>query len=393
MKRSSSRPRVLFLVVLMLSAILSGAAGGLFATCGPFTDTPGDAFCGFILEVFYVGITTGTSATTYDPTATVNRTQMAAFLSRTVDSTLKRGSRRAAVGRFWTTQGGLAMGATLLGNQVSPFMPRFDGADVWTSGSGLVTRVRASDARLLETWTASQSGGVLIAMNRVLVTGVINPGKLYVIDPSLAAGAATVVASNVGKGPSGIAFDGGRVWTTSPFAPGDVSIITPTVAVPWTVTTFSVGVGSTAPAGIVFDGSSIWITDAGVGTLLKLDAAGGVLQTVTVGSGPAYLAFDGGSLWIPNQSSSSVTVVRASSGTVLGTLTGNGLNVPSTAAFDGERILVTNYSGDSVSLWKAADLSPLGTFPTGPTTGPSGACSDGVGFWIALNSASKLAHF
>ena len=123
------------------------------------------------------------------------------------------------------------------------------------------------------------------------------------------------MTSNAGKGPNGVAFDGGRVWTTSPFAPGDVSIITPAASIPWTVTTLSVGVGSTAPAGVVFDGSGIWVTDAGLNTLLKLDASGVVLQTVTVGSAPAFLTFDGANLWVPNQNSSSVTVVRASNRT------------------------------------------------------------------------------
>jgi hypothetical protein len=34
-----------------------------------------------VLEVFYLGITTGTSPTTYDPASNVSRLQMAAFLS------------------------------------------------------------------------------------------------------------------------------------------------------------------------------------------------------------------------------------------------------------------------------------------------------------------------
>src|SRR5215831_11671455 len=102
MKLSATARRVLALVSIVFTALLAGGAGALLGTCGPFTDTAGDAFCPFILEVFYLGITTGTTSTTYDPTATVNRTQMAAFLSRTVDGVLKRGSRRAALERFWT---------------------------------------------------------------------------------------------------------------------------------------------------------------------------------------------------------------------------------------------------------------------------------------------------
>src|SRR5262249_52926167 len=77
------------------AALLTGAARGVLGTCGPFTDVAADVFCPFVLEIFYLGITTGTTATTYDPASNVSRLQMAAFLSRTVDGVLKRGSRRA----------------------------------------------------------------------------------------------------------------------------------------------------------------------------------------------------------------------------------------------------------------------------------------------------------
>ncbi|HEV8117299.1 MAG TPA: hypothetical protein VGQ32_02175, partial [Thermoanaerobaculia bacterium] len=69
-----------------------------------------DSFCPFVLEVFFVGVTTGTTATTYDPTTAVSRLQMAAFLSRSVDGVLKRGSRRAAMKQFWTSQNAQVLG-------------------------------------------------------------------------------------------------------------------------------------------------------------------------------------------------------------------------------------------------------------------------------------------
>jgi hypothetical protein len=99
---------------------------------------------------------------------------------------------------------------------------------------------------------------------------------------------------------------------------------------------------------------------------------------------------------VPNFSSNTVSVVRATggfAGTVLATLSGNGLNAPSSAAFDGERILVTNQIEDSVSLWKASDFTPIGTFTTGASTFPAGACSDGLNFWITLVNTGKLARF
>ena len=108
---------------------------------------------------------------------------------------------------------------------------------------------------------------------------------------------------------------------------------------------------------------------------------------------PGYPAFDGANIWVPNSTAASVSVVRASNGTVLATLTGNGMSGPRTAAFDGQRILVTNFTGDSVSLWKAADLAAIGSFPTGTNTDPTGACSDGINLWVALSGSDNLTRF
>jgi hypothetical protein len=376
-------------VVSISTALLVGAASGLLGTCGPFTDAAADAFCPFVLEIFYLGITTGTTATTYDPTANVSRLQMAAFLSRTVDGVLKRGGRRAALDQFWTTQNATVLGVTTVAN--APQHLRSDGADIWVaSNSGnAVSRVRASDGKRLETWTGATSGyGVLVAMGRILVTGQTVPGNLYRIDPSQAAGAVTTVASNLGGSPEGIAFDGARVWTAN--LGGSISIVTPGAAIPWTVTTVTIGFSGLA--GALYDGANIWVTDESAGTLLKLDPAGAVLQTVTVGQDAESPVFDGTNIWVPNFGANSVSVVRASSGAVLQTLTG-GMTNPFTAAFDGQRILITNSGGDSVSLWKAADLTSLGSFATGLSGNPTGACSDGVHFWIGLNSTNKIVRF
>jgi hypothetical protein len=377
-------------VALCLAAALS--AGGLTAAlgaCGPFTDVTDGLFCPFVLEIFYLGITTGTTPTTYDPAGTVTRLQMAAFLSRTVDSVLKRGGPRAAIGKFWVPQDSSVLALTTVG--IGPTLMRSDGADVWaaTFSPGMISRVRAKDGRLLETWTGATSAyGILIAMGRVLATGYTNPGSLYLLDPTKPAGAVTL-ASTVGAHPTGIAFDGSRVWTAN-FAPGAVSIVTPSPSVPWPATTVSTGFQ--ALAGALYDGNSVWVTDYFANTLLKLDGAGAVLQTVTVGVAPSYPIFDGSNIWVPN-TGNTLTVVRAASGAVLATLTGNGLDSPTAAAFDGQRVLITNNTGDSVSLWKAADLTPIGFLSTGSSTQPVGACADGVNFWIGLNSGFAIARF
>jgi hypothetical protein len=388
--------RVPTIVACALGAALLGASSALLGLCGPFTDVAADSFCPFVLEIFTLGITTGTSPTTYDPASSVSRLQMAAFLSRSVDGVLKRGSRRAALDQFWTTQNDSVLGLTTVGS--TPVLLKSDGLDVWVANfiSASVSHVRGTDGKLLETWTgATNAWGVLAAMGRVFVSGETTPGNLYRIDPSQTAGAVTTVASSLGGNPRGIAFNGSRIWTANNGdgtpGTGSVSIVTPGASIPWTVT--NVSLGFSEPVGALYDGASIWVTDQNLNQLLKLSPAGAILQTVTVGSGPNFPAFDGANIWVPNSGTNSVSVVRASNGVVLQTLTGNGLNVPRAAAFDGQSILVTNTLGDSVSLWKAADLTSIGSFPTGAGTQPWGACSDGVNFWIALNSVNKIARF
>src|SRR5262245_59389084 len=120
----SIRPRGILAGCIAL-ALAAGAGSALLATCGPFTDVAADVFCPFVLEIFYLGITTGTTATTYDPASNVSRLQMAAFLSRTVDRTLQRGGRRAALNQFWTAGTSSALALTTVGTM--PFTVVSDG--------------------------------------------------------------------------------------------------------------------------------------------------------------------------------------------------------------------------------------------------------------------------
>ena len=380
-------PRPLLALIAAVLAFAAGSTQELLATCGVFTDVgDGNIFCGSILQVYYLGITSGTSATTYNPSGTVTREQMAAFLARTYDRAAVRTSRRAAMDQFWTTQAAANVGLTTIG--LSPRLVKSDGSDVWVAnlGAGTVSRVHGSDGKVLQTWTgATGATGVLSAMGAILVTGSTSPGSLYRIDPSQPEGAATLVTSSLGNGPQGIAFDGSKIWTAN-FGEGSVSIVTP-----GTWTDLTVSTGFSGPYGILYDGANVWVTDLNAGTLLKLDSNGAILQTVPVGTEPLFPIFDGTNIWVPNNLSNSVTVVRASTGDVLTTLTGNGLSFPVAAAFDGQRVLVTNNGTDSASLWKASDLSAIGSVPM--NQGPYGACSDGIHFWITLSNNAQLARF
>jgi hypothetical protein len=386
-------------IIFALGVALTASSAHLRADTGncsgqmislPFTDVPNvnPFFCS-IAEAFFSGLTNGTDASHYSPSANVPREQMAALVTRAMDQSVTRGSRRAALQQFWTIQGTSNLGLTTVGT--TPLLVQSDGLDLWVanSGSNSVSRVRASSGNLLNTWTsATGANGVLCAMGKVFITGTQIPGRLYEIDPAEPAGAVTTVTSSLGDNPGSITFDGTRIWTANE---SSVSIISLSPLNVVTVTTSLM-----EPRGIIYDGSSIWVTDQGDATIKKLDSNGSVAFSLILGGAPERPAFDGTNLWIPENLASSVAVVRAVgplANTVLTELTGNGLNRPKQAAFDGERILITNLFGNSVSLFRSSDLSPIGSLSTGANSAPYGAGSDGVNFWITLSGSGKLARF
>jgi hypothetical protein len=379
------------LVVLMTSMRLpadTGTCGGAMVTL-PFTDVTGNGFFCQIAEAYFSGLTNGTTPTTYSPSDSVPREQMAAFVTRTQDSALRRGSRRAALNQ-WATPTAVPMtGRTTVG--ATPQQVKSDGTDLWVAdfNSGDVKRVRASDGSVLGTWAgATAAFGVLVARGRVYVTGAIiqNPGRLYRLDPSQPPGVIQTLSSTLGNMSQDITTDGQFIWTANGGGglQGSISRVDPD-----TGATTNFAAGFALPSGILFDGASLWVAN-NAGQLRKVDSNGVFGQTVTVGANPQFPVFDGSNIWVPNGSDNSITVVRARDGVVLATLTGNGLNGPRQAAFDGQRVLVTN-GGDSVSMWNAADLTPIGSYSL--VGSPFGACSDGINFWIAVNGFNQLARF
>jgi len=396
-----ARRRVAGVAVVSWATIaFAGAGFRVLADCAsfglPFADLgSNNAFCAAIAEAYYTGITKGTSPTTFSPGDPVTRAQGAAFATRTLDAALARGSRRGALGQWWTTTPHYDLGLGLTTVGTGPTLLASDGADVWVanSDSDSVSRVRASDGKLLETWTgATGAFGVLVAMNRVFVTGATSPGKLYMIDPSQPAGAVTTVSGSLGDGPRGVAFDGARIWVANANdgpSGGSVSIITPGPSLPWSVTTVTTGFGS--PTGIIFDGFNVWVTDTGLSRLMKLDQAGNIVQSIIM-SVPQYPTFDGKNIWVPRTGSGVIAVVRASDGAVIRTLEDQVGSAPFAGAFDGTRVLVTHFNG-GVSVWRASDLSLIGAFPITGVASPFGACSDGTNFWLAFNESSAIGRF
>jgi hypothetical protein len=385
-----TRGRGLVFLSLVVAAVLIGSgAGALLGTCGPFADTPPDGFCSFIVEIFYLGITTGTTPGTYDPAAVVNRTQMAAFLSRTVDAVLKRESRRAALGRLWTPRTAAAAANFMTTTpSPSPLLIQADGADIWVQMPARISRFRASDGKWVSDYIGGEEHSGLLVAGEWIFTTAKQIGTSVIHFYRINTQTGNLAFFPIPSKANSITFDGTRIFMAS--YTGSLSVVT--VGLPFTVWPLAtVTTGFVQPWGTLFDGSNVWVTDASAGKLFKLNDAGGILQTVTVGPGPEFPAFDGANIWVPNSGTNSVSVVRASSGAVLATLTGNGIATPVAAAFDGERILLTNDFADSVSLFKAADLSPLGSISSGGF--PYGACSDGINFWVTLNTAQKILRF
>src|SRR5436190_1152650 len=122
----------------------SGNCGGATVTL-PFNDVTSSPFFCQIASAYFSGLTNGTSATAYSPTANVTREQMAAFITRTMDQSLKRGSARAVTEKWWTPQ--IANSLTLTDVGDFPEQVKFDGTNLWVSNSSSdeVMKIRPSD--------------------------------------------------------------------------------------------------------------------------------------------------------------------------------------------------------------------------------------------------------
>jgi hypothetical protein len=179
----------------------TGNCGGVTITL-PFNDVMASPFFCQIAAAYFSGLTNGTGdGTTYSPTQTVTREQMAAFITRTMDQSLKRGSERAVAKKWWTPQNANSLTLTDVGN--SPQRVEFDGTDLWVPNlSGNIMRVRPSDGKVVDAWTgAAGAVSILAAMGKIFIIGDTNPGNLFMLDPTQPAGMVTTLSSNVGVNP------------------------------------------------------------------------------------------------------------------------------------------------------------------------------------------------
>jgi hypothetical protein len=331
---------------------------------------------------------------------------MAAFVTRTLDQSLKRGSPRAALGQWWTSNDSVYTLNEGSGGQ-NPQYLACDGRTVWCSNTttNSVSRIDiGTGVRICLITNLPEPEKIVIESGFVFIASFQSPGKIYSfnISQTIDSSAVSQFITTVGNNPIGITWDGQNLWTANVgTGPGTGSISRANLQT-FTPTTTTFTVGFSQPMGILFDGANLWVTDFGDASLKRVNTnTGTVVQTIPLSGAVGHPVFDGTNLWIPCTGPDQVYVVRGVgglTGTILAQLTGNGLNGIKQAAFDGERILVPNDFGQTVSLWRASDLSPIGSVSiiSDSTYNPRGVCSDGTSFFIGMKSTGSsngLIHF
>lgn len=371
----------------VVACALGAVAPAQATMCGtqdypfPFTDVAdvSDAFCKGIMQAFMLGVTRGSTPTTFSPNDNVLRLQMTTFLQRSFDQGQRRASKRAALQRWWTPQAGV------LGTVPVSGIVRFcasDGEQVYAATETEVLKIDANTGRVAGTWTGLSAGRQPVVLDgRVFVNTRTSPGRIYVLDATAPPGPMTLVAE-VANQPIGMAFDGARLWAAGP---SGISIVDVRGSPPYPVA--AVG-GFGALVGVLYDGSNMWASDGTQNVVHRLDTDGAILQSVAVGGNPGAMLFDGSNLWVANALSNSVSVIVAATGVVAFTLEDvfEGGGEPTGIAFDGERILITGQT-DRVVLYRAADASRIGTILTGAGSTPYAACSDGLRLWVSASGA------
>lgn len=416
MKFNRVRLRIGLLLMLIANiALLSTHLRADTGTCAgqmitiPFTDvSAGSVFFCSIAEAYFSALTNGTTSTTYGPSDPVLREQMAAFVTRTMDQSIKRSSRRAALGEWWINQSRVVESDIPSGGE-NPQYLACDGMSVWVSNTTTnnVTRIDIKTGQIIANVVGiPQPEKIVIVSGNAYIPSFQASGALYFSDITATGTTGPFVSRfNVGVNPVGVTYDGQNFWTANfGTGPGSGAVSRFGLITTSPLNTFTQGFSQ--PYGILFDGANLWVTDRGDTGLKRVDiSTGAVLQTIPLTGVVGHPVFDGTNLWIPCSAIAQLGVpdkvfvvrgVGGLTGTVLAQLTGNGLNGCQQAAFDGERIMVANTAGQSVCLWKASDLSPIASVNLSlldTSFNPRGVCSDGVTFFIGLRNQNSGTNY
>jgi len=281
----------------------------------------------------------------------------------------------------------------------SPGGITFDGSNVWIAngGGGTVSKIRASDGRLLGTFAAGSDPAALAFDGRRIWVANHNLASAHTTVTVLNASDGTpAFAATVGSNPNGmawfgwamyigsndgwayvidnwgglvckrqltttsrlydVAFDGSSMWFT---AIDDDSVIEVKTDNKCTVGTTIKLSSNSGPVGIAYDGTNLWTANCGGNgcpgnAVAKIEPPFSTqkVRYYSVGSGPWSLAFDGANIWVVNYNGGTVTKLLAKDGSVTGTflpcVTDGSAKKPQGIAFDAANMWVTCPSSNAV---------------------------------------------
>ena len=186
---------------------------------------------------------------------------MTTFLQRSIDQTLRRSSRRDALGQWWTPTSATGLRSEALPGAGPAFFCKSDGERVWVATGDRVVSVRAANGEPNHSISLSHTGatGVLVAYGRVTVVDPVT-GNVSGFRPLSSPPYSFEGAFNFGPSyhPNQIAFDGNRFWTAN-FADESIAIV-PLGANGVPTVTGVVVPGFVSPVDVVFDGTNMWVS-------------------------------------------------------------------------------------------------------------------------------------
>jgi len=293
----STRTRLAVVAGLFcVATLVGGATTSFLSSCGPFSDVS-SLVCNAVVKIYFLGITAGTTPTTFSEGDAVTRGQMALFLGRTYDQ-IKRTENpvRLAMGLVNMPYNGNfleVMSNPAVTNQPIGFAT--DGFLDYVAGQGnnKIGIYYASNGTYIASYTTTDVN------NRMVCDGTY----LY-------------ITSKYGTTVKRIALSTGTVqepyFTGLPSGTGDLALAGGQIAVatgsgvsindPHVGTMTNVNLGGSA-YGVVYDGAFIWASGGSAGNkLYKIDLAGAIQPGYPVTlDGPVnyYMGNDGQNLWIP----------------------------------------------------------------------------------------------
>ncbi len=149
-----------------------------------------------------------------------------------------------------------------------------------------------------------------------------------------------------GYRPAGLAYDGEQLWCVDVLEAKlyriqpDTGLVSRVIPSPVKV-----------PRGLAFDGHALWLSDDATRSLHRVEPEDGttLAELPFPGESVDGLAYDGRYLWVSDRLSDKLHVLDPERGEVLHSLPSPGPH-PTGLAFDGQRVLVVDYQQDSIAV-------------------------------------------